>query len=142
MIKICKNCGKEFIAKLDTEKYCSNKQACISKNRKNKRSIINGKISKRKPVKSFFSKANDKSRDRNYFNSYGITLEDYEKKYLEQEGKCEVCKNPQPTLFVDHNHKTGKIRGLLCPSCNAGLGCFKDSTKIMQNAVIYLHKYR
>lgn len=53
---------------------------------------------------------------------YGISLEIYEKMYKEQNGLCKICKRQQETLCVDHNHRTGKVRGLLCRYCNVTLG--------------------
>ena len=61
--------------------------------------------------------------------SYGITLEEYNKLFKEQEGKCVICGRHQSeldrTLSVDHNHTTGEIRRLLCRSCNGFLGWYE-----------------
>ena len=54
-----------------------------------------------------------------------------------QKGKCKICKH-EDKLVVDHDHKTGKVRGLLCASCNIALGRFNDNLNIMKNAVKYL----
>lgn len=56
--------------------------------------------------------------------TYGITLEDYDKLFEQQRGVCMICSQPQLNrrLCVDHCHTTGKIRGLLCGSCNLTLG--------------------
>lgn len=70
--------------------------------------------------------------------NYGITLEDYDQMYLKQEGKCVICYRFQSVLNVDHCHDTLKIRGLLCDNCNKGLGCFKDKTIVLENAIKYL----
>jgi len=58
----------------------------------------------------------------------------------EQEGVCAICFDP-PTvrpLSVDHDHKTGKARGLLCKRCNLGLGLFLDSQSRLEAAADYL----
>ena len=57
-----------------------------------------------------------------------------------QNNKCGICKTPltEMTRKIDHDHKTGIIRGLLCNACNWGLGHFKDNTKFLFNAVTYL----
>ena len=73
---------------------------------------------------------------------YGLTLDDYEQMLEEQNGCCAIC-NTHYTEFtkllaVDHCHKTGKIRGLLCINCNTALGKFKDSSFILQTALEYL----
>lgn len=71
---------------------------------------------------------------------YGIAVEVYDILYRRQQGKCAICLNPpkKHRLCVDHCHKTGKIRGLLCRRCNAGLGLLQDSKKIIRRALKYL----
>jgi len=75
---------------------------------------------------------------------YGITLFEVEQMYLAQEGKCKICKTFKPTfstsggLYIDHCHSTGKVRGLLCNSCNILLGLVKDKAQILHDAVEYL----
>lgn len=70
---------------------------------------------------------------------YGISEEQAQNLVSGQAGKCEVC-NFREARCVDHDHNTGKVRGLLCKQCNAGLGLFKDSTEWLLNAVRYLQK--
>jgi hypothetical protein len=54
---------------------------------------------------------------------YGITVEEYDELLSQQEGRCAICyRIVEETLCVDHNHVTGKIRGLLCTRCNRSLG--------------------
>lgn len=53
---------------------------------------------------------------------------------------CEICRLPFDNLFVDHCHRTGKVRGMLCPSCNAGLGFFEDSSLRLEEAIFYLDR--
>lgn len=73
---------------------------------------------------------------------YGITGEDYKKILVKQGGKCAICRKiPTKKLFIDHCHKSKKVRGLLCHHCNTGLGMFKDSTKFITNATKYLTKH-
>ncbi len=71
---------------------------------------------------------------------YGITLEQYDALLAAQSGRCAICMVPfsdtQP--YVDHDHATGEIRGLLCNSCNNGLGRFKDDPSRLRNAAAYL----
>ena len=91
----------------------------------------------------------EKNRARNLKKTYGITIELYDKMYNEQKGVCKICSKPESTvrqgilqsLAVDHCHTTGKIRGLLCNSCNRALGMFGDDTTILYNAVKYLERY-
>jgi hypothetical protein len=73
----------------------------------------------------------------NRFRKYNITVEDYHRKYYEQRGKCIICKS-YAELVVDHAHKCGTVRGLICNNCNTGLGLFKDNTEVLSSAIEYL----
>lgn len=72
---------------------------------------------------------------------YGMTIEDYDRMFAEQNGGCAIC-GGTPTrtehLHVDHDHETGRIRGLLCDSCNLGLGKFRDDPDVLAKAAAYL----
>lgn len=74
---------------------------------------------------------------------FGITIEQYELILKEQNYTCAICKKPATTkrLAVDHCHKTGQVRGLLCSHCNQGLGHFMDDLSIINNSLKYLQKY-
>jgi hypothetical protein len=91
---------------------------------------------------SQWSKINPHSKMKNYLvRAYGITWEQKNGMIAERQGRCDVCKTvPKKTLHVDHCHKTGKVRGLLCNSCNNGLGRLKDSVDILISAAQYLVK--
>jgi hypothetical protein len=69
---------------------------------------------------------------------YNLSAEDYLSMYSSQGGVCITCGTWKKRLNVDHCHATGKVRGLLCHSCNLGLGHFKDSIQILKNMVQYL----
>lgn len=76
---------------------------------------------------------------------YGITIDDYILLFESQNGVCAICGLPervlngkQKPLSVDHDHETGKVRGLLCNDCNRGLGGFKDNALRLQQAIVYL----
>lgn len=68
---------------------------------------------------------------------YGLTKDGYNLMYTEQDGCCKICKT-NINLCVDHNHDTGKVRGLLCNKCNVGLGCFIDDIELLEKAIEYL----
>ena len=75
---------------------------------------------------------------------YNITLDQYNEMFNKQEGKCAICQKHQnelkKILYVDHDHKTGEVRGLLCKNCNVALGFYeKYDTQIFEK---YLKKYR
>jgi hypothetical protein len=74
---------------------------------------------------------------------FGISVKEYNELLQKQQGVCAICKlKPQSSrnLAVDHDHKTGKIRGLLCHKCNTGLGLFYDDTEKLLSAVEYLQQ--
>ena len=76
-------------------------------------------------------------------NVYGITLDDYNKMFNKQEGKCAICQRHQNeltrTLCVDHDDKTNKVRALLCVTCNTDVSVVENRLEEMTN---YLNKYR
>lgn len=85
----------------------------------------------------------DKSRlKRNLKSLYGLTVEQYEKMVADQKGICPICERHvtkcRQRLNVDHDHITGKVRGLLCGPCNAALGIFQDSLENLKRAIAYL----
>lgn len=75
---------------------------------------------------------------------YGITTDDYDFMLEEQNGCCAICglhhTQHGKALIVDHNHKTGKVRGLLCRNCNVGIGALGDSFTNLINAASYLRE--
>ena len=76
----------------------------------------------------------------NVLRPYGLTVQDYDTMYENQKGLCLICEKPFEVLCVDHCHTTNKVRGLLCTSCNIGLGHLKDDTRILQQAIKYLER--
>lgn len=80
-----------------------------------------------------------------YFkNKYNLSIDDYEKIVMSQNFACLICGRHQDELeqklFVDHDHETGRVRGLLCSSCNSLLGYSKDNISILESAIEYLVK--
>lgn len=70
---------------------------------------------------------------------YGLTTEDYENLQVAQQWRCAICEK-EKQLIVDHNHSTGKVRGLLCNPCNQALGLFKDDPARLRSAIAYLEE--
>lgn len=71
---------------------------------------------------------------------YGLTPSGFLGFYKEQAGLCAICGGPpgKQGLHVDHDHATGRVRGLLCFDCNSGLGKFRDHVGLLLRAVTYL----
>lgn len=127
-MKTCTKCNKR---KLITEFYKDAQKS--SGIRPDCKSCVNLKL-------KAWSKANPEKR-RNIMRKhiYGISENEYQKLLKQQKGVCKICKKSDfRRLGIDHSHKTGKIRGLLCQKCNAGLGMFLDSVKALKAAIKYL----
>ena len=85
----------------------------------------------------------DKVWNRNCKRRYGIDYQQYQEMLLKQDSSCAICCATEAGrghahFSVDHNHSTGRVRGLLCHNCNTGLGMFKDNIVFLKEAVEYL----
>jgi len=77
------------------------------------------------------------------FDKYGITKEFFEKMLEMQNFSCEICQmkfDDKHRPYIDHCHRTNKVRGLLCMHCNTGLGHFEDDPELLKSAMEYLVK--
>ncbi len=84
---------------------------------------------------------NRKNHRRRQLAPYGLTPEEYDTILLAQGNRCAICGCPPPEercLAVDHCHKTGRVRGVLCVRCNGGLGMFGEDTARMKRAIVYI----
>ena len=85
-----------------------------------------------------------RAKEKHIQTRHNIFLSDYDKILKKQDGKCKICKTTKikyknkGRFCVDHDHKTGKIRGLLCVHCNLLLGHSKDNIEILAAAIQYL----
>jgi hypothetical protein len=83
-----------------------------------------------------------KNRSKNLKTRFGLSLEDYDQMLLDQSGCCKICGTNSPgnkgRFVVDHNHTTNEVRGLLCWSCNVGIGHLQDNPSILLSAFNYL----
>lgn len=84
--------------------------------------------------------------ERKRLGTYGLTPDDYQRMFKEQGGVCYLCKRPQSkgrkNLSVDHDHRTGRVRALLCTRCNVGLAQFDDNVEVMAAAIAYVEEHR
>ncbi len=85
----------------------------------------------------------ERNRELRLAKLYGITLADYDGMLEAQSGKCAICSADEPGgnaayWHVDHDHSTGRVRGLLCARCNIGLGYFQDDPQRLAAAGAYL----
>lgn len=132
----CEQCNKSFIKTHNHQKYCSVECFEIARDKYLKEKYVDNvkNIKGFKRIKSLYR--------------YGITLKDYDELLQKQNGKCAICQQIEikknqhglVSLAVDHDHKTGKVRGLLCSKCNCLLGYAKDSIINLKKAIDYLIK--
>jgi hypothetical protein len=85
----------------------------------------------------------DPDRFRNYdLKKIGVTLREKNERFQKQGRRCAICGTKKPntkkTWFADHDHKTGKFRGVLCGKCNSVLGYANDNPQILMAAIQYL----
>lgn len=105
-----------------------------------------GRKCKKRSFEKWRKTAHGQNMERNYNlkKAYNITLEDYDQMLESQNGACKICGKVDPgrisskRLAVDHDHTTGKVRGILCFRCNMGLGCFNDNIEIIKKVINYL----
>jgi hypothetical protein len=128
-VKICKTCKVEknlsefYIRNLACKKCCNQKAREWSKNNP-------------EAVKQSSRKTKLKQK-------YGISVDDYNEMFKEQKGVCFICakEHQRRPLNVDHCHKTGTVRKLLCDKCNMALGLVEDSTERLNKLMEYLNAY-
>lgn len=131
-MKQCTKCGEEkplseFNIRSDNGKLLNNCKSCVKE------------YSRLQHLKN-----SDKRKNQKLKKAYGITLSQKSKILKNQNGKCSICKKEIETerdKNVDHCHKTGKVRSILCCKCNLGLGYFDDNVQNLKNAVQYLKQH-
>lgn len=127
--KVCKDCGETK----DLSKFPKNKE------------MVDGHINFCNPCryKKYAKKRNktDKYWAYQLQWKYGLSLEDYKEMVEKQDGRCAICgKIPNYRLCVDHRHDTGKVRGLLCRTCNKAIGQLGDTPYALERALRYLEE--
>ncbi len=94
--------------------------------------------------KAYRKKYPERLKNKWYKEQYGISLDIFESKIEEQGNSCEICKKEFNNTIIpclDHNHKNGMIRGLLCKKCNSGIAFFNEDNEILLSAIGYLSKW-
>ncbi len=145
--------GNPCIVCGSTERYISSgkcapcKRAHSSARYAEKRPEIRAKQKEYQELTGYSTKYYAENKE--YFKAYareryfqgkkqGLTREGFDAALVAQSGRCAICLKPLVTIRVDHDHKTGKFRGLLCFNHNVGLGHFQDSVETLQRAIEYL----
>ena len=162
MTYTCSHCGIVFDRRGGyPRKYCSSKcyqAAKISKlGRKLTKAEINAAYRKRntekhlKQAREYYYRTRRQQKNKRLMGRYGVSIEWYEAQLLKQENKCAGCNQPEKAtnsrtgvlfgLAVDHDHETGKVRGLLCAHCNAILGAIEAHRDTVAQLLTYLKLY-
>lgn len=123
--------------KSEQKRYKRDKKAVLEKQKQNYNPV---------KKKEYYDKNKDKIRNCKLKLNYGVTLEQYAKMLVSQDFKCFICNthadNHKKAFAVDHCHSSGKVRGLLCSTCNLMLGLAKDNTKTLEQAIAYLNQFK
>ena len=98
------------------------------------------KACKRQRRREYIKLYPERARNADLKYQYGITIEQYHAMHARQNGRCAICGTSEEKLVVDHNHKTGQVRELLCHLCNAMIGCAREDIAILSSAVAYLQR--
>ena len=150
VLRECKHCGTRATTKEELELFSIGVQSKfgrqnICKECENKRALESDRVTynkeyakkKRAEQCPIFKRA---ERNQNLKRYYGITIDDFEKMYNSQNGKCKICHsdNNGKTFHVDHCHMSGRVRGLLCSKCNTAIGLLDENIVVLENAIKYL----
>src|SRR5262249_5815458 len=112
---------------------------CSAKQAKSYRDTPSGRAARRKAARTF-----------NLRSRYGLSRDEFAAMHAAQSGVCAICKKPEWTmrlstvrrLGVDHDHRTNRVRELLCVTCNQGIARFYDDPELLEAAAAYLRKHR
>lgn len=133
---LCRSCYEKRLRQANPE--------YAERQRENSRQWARKYGERKKQVNRAWRAKKDKRWRRNLdlIRSHGITLAQYEAILRKQKGVCAICRKPSQgrALNVDHCHKTGTIRGLLCFRCNYGLGWFGDNSSCVRRMLKYLRR--
>lgn len=150
-MKRCSKCEKfkpdyEFPKRANGERGLrSHCRKCISEYDKERNGTPEMKAKMSAYSKQYIVQNVDKVKSAKLLNRYGISLEEFEKKLDSQNRKCAICGvqlDGNKRTHLDHDHATGKIRGILCWNCNGGLGNFSDNVERLQSAINYLKGWK
>lgn len=143
---VCKKCyhrARYIRTKLNPELWKKWSEKMRRRDKK-KREMYPEKVKARQKAYEKRLKDQDLYKDTWLKAKYGISQIDYDNMFKAQEGSCVICKKAQTEFDkpfqVDHCHSTGRVRGLLCFRCNAGLGHFVDSVESLKSAISYLEQ--
>jgi hypothetical protein len=98
-------------------------------------------LENRERALAYYAERKDHYRNKRLQREYGITLEEHTQMLKNQNECCAICQNKRP-LRVDHNHSTGKVRGLLCDKCNVTIGLLDENITVTERLTAYLKQHQ
>mgnify|MGYP003626547506 CR=1 FL=1 len=129
---------------LEQKKEYDRKRNLENKDERRK-NYLNNKDKIIEQSKKYYSQNKEMRRGYRLKELYNITIDQYNKMFTDQKGCCKICERHQSKLSkrlgVDHNHTTGKVRGLLCDSCNTNIGKYNEDTKILNKMIEYIKEH-
>ena len=157
----CQNpaCARTFLAKRSDKRACS--RACYDQLPDVRKRTLdylaqpnvvarkNNQRAERRSDPQFIAQIRSANLRAN-LRRYGLTVEDYDRMVLDQDGRCMICRQPPDPdgvraasrLHADHDHVTHRNRDLLCLSCNVGIGHFRDDPALLRAAAEYIERHR
>ena len=132
---------------MSTEKQKAASREHYQKNIEKRRAYCRKYYAEHKQERQKYKESNkEKIKNQTLLRRYNITQEQHEQLYIDQRGCCASCGKPieYKDVHTDHNHLTNSIRGLLCPTCNQGLGLFfidEKGSELLSKAIEYVNKY-
>lgn len=151
---LCKQCLEPVVGRANNAKFCSKK--CCKKAQyarhkdqiraKSKKWMEANKDRVKANKQAYYAACPARAKSTN-LRKYGITLVQYLSLVQHHDSKCALCRCSSPghrgySWFVDHDHGTGKVRGILCNNCNQGLGKLRDSSRLLRIAANYIESFR
>jgi len=133
----CRKCRKA-VYKMNQEKILEEKKSYYERNKEKKKASVKEYRKRKKAENPNWKKLKEMAYKTG--KSFEEVEQWFNKQWMKQQAQCSICgKVFSDDDCIDHDHNTNQLRGLLCPTCNAGIGMLKDSSELCLNASKYLN---
>lgn len=147
--RVCLNESRKAWAKRNPDKVRAHKREAAKRNPERTQELRRLRYERRKEaeqarMRAYYQEQRTYWRAQARFKKFGLTASEFDAMVERQGGVCCLCGSPPGAraLAVDHDHETGKIRDLLCSTCNVGLGAFFDDPDLLESAAAYIRKHQ
>jgi hypothetical protein len=147
----CKTCVTAYDKTVDRLAYQKSKvkdwreSNPEKRNEQKKRHYLKNKEKIDQKAKDWYNNNKDRSKANAILRKYGISIDDFNQMRESQQYRCAICGQGEEKfakgLFIDHCHKTGKVRKLLCANCNAAIGMLQDDPRLLMIAAEYIKEF-